>query len=416
MKPLRLLFFMVILLIITVNSISQSNPPSLTGEYWLLTVDEAYRNLDLTDDSLAPVETDNRFKVQALSPSGRYVLGQTMLYSFDSPWFIQANLYLWDVSESPSGQPAYLASVPLTQAQAEGGFMIAPDDSAIAIHVGDEVELWALPSLEPYASLPIEIGQHPSVALAWALDSKSLLIAHQSGSQLTEWHPSTGDVVTYSVDVSAFVPAYDPFLGIEVRLVGTESGWLYHLPNVMTHQAFLECRPLLVACVPHVIEENRAGIALSADRQVIVVKSQADVIYRWGHGMAGYGLQSIFRDIPTPFCPSSLSFTGRYVYSNCGRHLWDTQTWQRIRDVEGRTSPYWLTEDSYYITLEPDFVLRLYDIHTENPLASLDITLLDGINPSELSYTDLTSFYQLSDSGNKLLINLGGYLGVFVLE
>jgi hypothetical protein len=115
------------------------------------------------------------------------------------------------------------------------------------------------------------------------------------------------------------------------------------------------------------------------------------------------------------FCPASLSHTGRYAYAPCDHSVWDMETGV-LAQLDRRITPYWWVEDLYYVTLERDFILRLYTVSAADPLAVIDISALPGVNTADFTHTDALTLYAFSEDGSKLLVDLGGYLGVFGLS
>lgn len=141
----------------------------------------------------------------------------------------------------------------------------------------------------------------------------------------------------------------------------------------------------------------------------------------WQLDTEGYQLLRQRQQSDPLFCPMNLSYTGRYTYSNCGildsAGIWDIEqdTFLNPFTANGWTPPLWLSDEHIYLSLDRNFTLTMWDVRQTDSIDLLNIRDIEGIELEDLILSDVNSDYRISETG-RILINLGGYLGVFDIQ
>jgi WD40 repeat protein len=430
-KYISILFYIVLLGTIVVRVQSETGIPSIGEPVAILQVQDQYRGFD----NPLIFEKANQFEEIEMSLSGRYIVGRTRIEQSGTLFF--SNLYVWDTSDfNIAGQvifPEPQTTLALNQTNYRADFAISPNDTYLALLTNNALQLLTLPDLEFSREIPTVSGVRMSVGLiSWSTDGNTVAFLTERATDMVFWNIDIDETFTVSLDVQPF----PNWLTVETNLVATAHGWIirnfYQHPEI----AFIYCS-LEGECIQSIIDDSLitetfqdfatiSSQTIIADRSTTILTNiRAIDDNRWevGHRVivwrydGRYEVSSLLPEISIAYCPYRVSPMATYFYSvYCGTQdaIWNTNTMeiQRFMSFE----PTWLSNDTFFATLNEDFVFLLGRVDEDGMIDSLTIASIPDIDRNELTFNEKSGIQGVGANGRRVLITLGGIAAVISVE
>lgn len=343
-----------------------------------------------------------------LSQDGQFVVGITTMYQMAE---FHAFLQLWDTNRFEMG-------IQLYQIQPNGSYdlgvnterptiSISPDGHYVVVLIGRKLNIFRLPALEPYE---IRLVDNLEVQDAvWSPDGG--LIGMLTDNQLVAYDMKTHEFYMQLMPKNRH-SEYPPN-----DIESMETGWLYRNRN---DQVFAVCQWRLEICNTYQLQEELYILPKPDGSQIVgfsddSTATKATKLWNLQNGTEYRANDIVFSGFGRAvFSPTGKYIAGyQYLSPNEGPSMvmYDFDHLRRmfvdpVGPERGRL-PTWLPNEKFFLTVNSDLFLKLYQTDSATLLQTLDLKSIDPeaiVNEPVKFHTDEYLSIQLDEKGDKALI------------